>query len=166
MKKLLLTLVSFALTLSAWAGDGDCYVTTGGGFLLPSTLNASVGYEKELSYGNAVEVFGEIGDRWQRDPVCGKVCSDSFWKNYYWDGGILYKKNLNRYKNSLLRARIGPACGAVTGDYFFGVEAGFEYNIMLRSGIQFSIVQKNNVNFIHGDTFRNGLLLQVKIPIN
>jgi len=35
---------------------------------------------------------------------------------------------------------------------------------VFRSGLEFSVIQKNNVNFLHGDTFRNGLLLGIKIP--
>lgn len=48
--------------------------------------------------------------------------------------------------------------------FFLGLEGGFEYSYVLRSGMEFSIIQKNNVNFLHGDTFRNGLLLGIKIP--
>lgn len=53
-------------------------------------------------------------------------------------------------------------CG--TEKFFFGLEAGFEYSYVFRSGLEFSIIQKNNVNFLHGDTFRNGLLLGIKVP--
>ena len=44
------------------------------------------------------------------------------------------------------------------------MEAGFEYSYVFQNGWEFSLIQKNNVNFLHGDTFRNGLLLGVKIP--
>jgi hypothetical protein len=30
--------------------------------------------------------------------------------------------------------------------------------------VHFTVIQKNNVNFNHGDTFRNGLLIGLKIP--
>ena len=43
--------------MSASAQDGK--LTLNAGFLFPSTLNATLGYEYPLSYGNAVEVFGE-----------------------------------------------------------------------------------------------------------
>ena len=67
------------LSVTAWAGEGDQHVTVNAGFLFNSTLNASVGYEKELKYGDAIELFAEAGDRWHKDPVCGKVCNESFW---------------------------------------------------------------------------------------
>ena len=94
--------------ITARAGDGDEFFTLNGGFLFNSTVNATFGYERELDYGNAVELFGEVGNRWHEDPTCGKICNKIFWKDYYWGGGILYKKSLKRFKNSTLRFRFGP----------------------------------------------------------
>lgn len=62
MKKFLFTLICAVTTLCASAQDGK--LTINAGFLFPSTLNATVGYEHPLSYGNAVEVFGELGNHW------------------------------------------------------------------------------------------------------
>lgn len=87
-----------------------------------------------------------------------------FWKGYYWDGGIVYKHRLVRYKNGMLRFRFGPQFGAVQKRFFIGLEGGFEYSYVFRNGWEFALIQKNNVNFLHGDTFRNGLLLGMKIP--
>ncbi|MFR3055698.1 MAG: hypothetical protein ACLTNQ_02870 [Phocaeicola coprophilus] len=153
MKKYLLILCCAALSLAAYAQDSK--LTLNAGFLFPSTLNATVGYERLLSYGNAVELFGEMGNHWQKDD---------FWKGYYWDGGILYKHRLARYKNGMLRFRFGPQFGATEKKFFFGLEAGFEYCYVFRNGWEFALIQKNNVNFLHGDTFRNGLLLGLKVP--
>ena len=163
-KHLYIIMCMLMLSVTAWAGEGDQHVTVNAGFLFNSTLNASVGYEKELKYGDAIELFSEAGDRWHKDPVCGKVCNESFWKAYYWDGGIVYKKSMKKYKNSLLRFRFGPVFGAHTGDYFFGLDAGFEYSYIFPNEIRFTVTQKNNVNFLHGDSFRNGLLVGVSIP--
>lgn len=155
MRKIIIALVCVIVSLGASAQDSK--LTVNAGFLFPSTLNASVGYEHPLSYGKAIEVFGEIGDHW-------KSGEGRFWKGYYWDGGILYKHRLRRYKNGMLRFRFGPQFGAVERKFYFGLEAGFEYNYVFQNGCEFSIVQKNNVNFLHGDTFRNGLMLGFKIP--
>ena len=122
MKKILFILFCSVAFIGASAQTGK--VSVNAGFLFPSTLNATLGYEYPLSYGNAVEVYGEVGNHWQK-PVC-----HNFWKGYFWDGGMVYKHRLARY----------------------------------RSGLEFSIIQKNNVNFLHGDTFRNGLLLGIKVP--
>lgn len=156
MKKFLFTLICAVTTLCASAQDGK--LTINAGFLFPSTLNATVGYEHSLSYGNAVEVFGELGNHWQT-PVCHR-----FWKGYYWDGGLVYKHRLVRYKNGMLRFRFGPQFGATQRKFFLGIEGGFEYNYVFQNGWEFALIQKNNVNFIHGDTFRNGLLIGMKIP--
>lgn len=156
MKKFLFTLICAMTTLCASAQDGK--LTINAGFLFPSTLNATVGYEHPLSYGNAVEVFAELGNHWQT-PVCHR-----FWKGYYWDGGLVYKHRLIRYKNGMLRFRFGPQFGATQRKFFLGMEGGFEYSYVFQNGWEFTLIQKNNVNFIHGDTFRNGLLVGMKIP--
>ena len=130
MKKILFILFCSVAFIGASAQTGK--VSVNAGFLFPSTLNATLGYEYPLSYGNAVEVYGEVGNHWQK-PVC-----HNFWKGYFWDGGMVYKHRLARYKNGMMRLR--------------------------RSGLEFSVIQKNNVNFLHGDTFRNGLLLGIKVP--
>ena len=60
MKQLLCTLISLLSFSLAFAGEGDQFVNVNAGFLFNSTLNASIGYEQELPYGNAVELYGEI----------------------------------------------------------------------------------------------------------
>ena len=88
-----------------------------------------------------------------------------YWlRGYYWDGGIVYKHRLVRYKNGMLRFRFGPQFGAVQKRFFIGLEGGFECSYVFRNGWEFALIQKNNVNFLHGDTFRNGLLLGIKVP--
>lgn len=155
MKKLLFLLVCAVMTVGASAQIQDGKLTVNAGFQFPSTLNATVGYEHPLSYGNAVELYGEVGNHWQKHD---------FWKKYFWDGGIVYKQRLARYKNGMLRFRFGSQFGAVEKKFFLGLEAGFEYCYVFRNGCEFVITQKNNVSFLHGDTFRNGLLLGMKIP--
>ena len=143
MKQLLCTLISLLSFSLAFAGEGDQFVNVNAGFLFNSTLNASIGYEQELPYGNAVELYGEIGNHFHSED--GKYYKDTFWKDYYWD--------------------VGPQFGSHKGDYFFGAEGGFEYNYIFQNGVQFSVIQKNQVNFLHGDTFRNGLMIGFKIPL-
>lgn len=161
MRKILFPFCLLLTALTAHAGGGDDFLTLNAGFLFNSTLNASVGLEHELAYSDAVELFGEIGGRWRRDASDGKT---TFRNGYYWGGGVLYKKQVRRFKNSMLRLRFGPECGAHTGKYFLALEGGLEYNVILPGRVQLSIIQKNQVGFFHGDTFRNGLLVAVKIP--
>lgn len=156
MKKILLTMMMCAAVGVSAYSQGK--LTASAGFQFPSSLSATIGYEHPLTYGNAVELYGDIGDHWQK-PVCHR-----FWDGYWWDAGLVYKHRLARYKNGMLRFRFGPQFGAVLHDFFIGLEAGFEYSYVFLNGWEFSVIQKNNVNFLHGDTFRNGLLLGVKIP--
>ena len=165
MKRLILTLFCASSLLLARAGDGDEFFHVRAGYLYNITLNASIGWEHEFNYDNALEIFGEAGDRWEKDPECGKVCNKSFWKRYYWDGGMLYKKSIVRWRNSSLRIDLGPVFGAYRGKFFYGAEGSFEYNYTFRSGWKFVVKQKNNVGFRKGDTFRDGLTVGFKIPL-
>ena len=54
MRKFLFALVCAVVTIGASA-QGK--LTANAGFLFPSTLNATFGYEHSLSYGKAVEIF-------------------------------------------------------------------------------------------------------------
>lgn len=109
MKKLLFILLCAVMTIGTSAQAQDAKLTINAGFQFPSTLNATVGYEHPLSYGNAVELYGEVGNHWRKDD---------FWKGYFWDGGIVYKQRLARYKNGMLRFRFGPQFGAVERKFF------------------------------------------------
>ena len=77
---------------------------------------------------------------------------------------VEYKKVLAKGKNSSFRIKGGPQFGAYKGDFTYGGEISFEYNIQLENGVQVSLIQKNQVNFNHGDDFRNGILVAFKIP--
>ena len=168
MEKLRSYIVLSLMLLSssfAMAGENDSFFNTFAGFLFPSTIHASLGYEKELRYGNAYQLSADIGNRWEVDPVCGKVCKDSFWSNYYWHGSFDYKKCIRRYKNANLRLFGGVQAGAVNRSFFFGINGGFEYNYALECGVMLSIQQLNQINFRRGDSFRNGLLVGFKIPL-
>ena len=156
MKRHIITMLAFIAVSTSIFAQGK--LTVNAGFQFPSSLNATVGYEHPLTYGNAVELYGEAGNHWQK-PVCHR-----FRDGYWWNAGLVYKHRLARYKNGTLRFRFGPQLGAVKHDFFIGIEAGFEYSYVFLNGWEFSVIQKNNVNFLHGDTFRNGLLLGVKIP--
>lgn len=136
MRKYFVLLLSLLITTGAIAGEKDEYFTFNAGFLFNSTLNATFGYERELTYGSAIELTGEVGNKWQRDPVCGKVCSDVFWKGYYWDGGLLYKHCLRKYKNSNLRLRFYHNLEPIQAD-MSSVWRG-DWNTIMSSALVFS----------------------------
>lgn len=152
------------MSVPSWAGEGDWYVGVGAGFLFNSTLNTQVTLEKELRNRNAMAFFMEAGDKWHRDPVCGKVCRDVFWDYYYWGGGVEYKWALTQGRNSALRLVAGAELGSYRRDIFTAAEANFEWFYSFYNGIQLSITQKNQFSLLNGDMFRNGLLIGIKIP--
>lgn len=124
----------------AHAGNGDQFFTLNAGFLFQNTLNASFGYEKELNYDNAFEIFGEAGNRWEKDPECGKVCSKSFWKNYYWNGGIVYKKSIAKWRNSTLRIDLGPVAACLPRRLF--LRCGRQLRVRLHVPFRLEAVDK------------------------
>lgn len=156
MKKFVLTLICIISAFGCFAQERS-NINVNAGFLFPSTLNATVGYEHHLWDGNYGEIFGEMGNHW----MTGK---GNFWKGYYWDFGLTFKYRMKEYKNGNLYFRIGPQVGAVQRKVAVGFDVGIEYNYVFSNGIIFSVIEKNDFNFIHGDTFRNGLLIGVKIP--
>lgn len=158
MKRFLLILAILSCVLSSSANEpGRLGVQSG--FLFPYTLDATVGYEMPVGSGKAIDIFGELGDHWQK-PVC-----HMFWKGYFWDGGINYKQRIKQYKNGSLRIFGGGHVGAVHKNTFFGIRAGFEYNYVFINNWVFTATQLNQVNFRRGDTFRNGIMVGIKIPL-
>ena len=67
MKRHIITMLAFIAVSTSIFAQGK--LTVNAGFQFPSSLNATVGYEHPLTYGNAVELYGEAGNHWQK-PVC------------------------------------------------------------------------------------------------
>lgn len=160
MRKLLLLLgVIISFCSASYAGDGDSHITANVGIMAPYTLDATIGYEHPFGSSGAIEVYGEAGNHWQT-PVCHR-----FWKGWFWDGGVLYKHKIARFKNGSLRTLGGVQTGLTQQKYFFGCELGFEYEYVFSNNWALSIRQKNTVNFLHGDVFRCGVMIGIKIPL-
>lgn len=155
MKRLVFSLCCLLSGLPLLADNGDNYFSIKAGFLFPETYNAQFSYERGLDYDTSAEVFGEIGSKFK----------DSHYEENYWSGGLGYKYNLKRYKNSVLKATAEVHAGAFTKSFYFGAGVGFEYNYVFKNGIQFVLQQKNQVNFRRNDVFKNGILIGLKIPL-
>lgn len=152
-----LTVALFCIA-PALADDGDQHLTINGGIQSPYTLDATIGYEYEFKNGHAAELYAEAGNHWHT-PVC-----HAFWTGYFWDGGATYKYRIAKFKNGNLKIRGGVQFGSFVREFFIGAELGFEYNYVFKNNWEFALIQKNNFDFIHGDTFRNGLMVGLKIP--
>lgn len=158
MKRTVLLIMMTVAWLSSFAGE-PARIAVNAGVFAPYTLDATVAYEMPVGFDNAVTIFGEAGNHWQT-PAC-----HMFWKKYYWDGGLEYKLRLAKFKNGNFRIFAGAYCGAHVRRCFFGFHVGFEYNYTFANNWQFTVSEKNNFNFLHGDNFLNGLMIGVKIPI-
>ena len=113
----------------------------------------------------AMNILSAMAVPWncsERLVTIGSQVKDNFGKAI--TGTVAYFTSIARYKNGCFRFRVGPEFGAVERKFFVGLEAGFEYNYVFQNGWEFALIQKNNVNFVHGDTFRNGILIGLKIP--
>lgn len=158
MKKILFLILMVWGTLVSHAEEQQRLFANVGIFA-PYTIDATVGYEIPFGYGNAFSVFGEAGNHW-RTPVC-----HNFWKGYYWDGGVNYKHRIARFKNGNLRLVGGMYCGAVRDNFYFGNEVNIEYNHTFSNNWQITLTQRNCINYLHGDLFRNGIMIGLKIPL-
>ena len=158
MKKLVFLLIVLFTSFAARTEEKQRIIANVG-IMAPYTLDATVGYEYPIGYGHAFSVYGEAGNHWDT-PVC-----HNFWKQYFWDGGGNYKHQIVRWKNASLRVVGGMFFGAVRRDFFFGNELNLEFNYRFRNNWMFTLTQKNTVNYLHGDLFRNGVLIGIKIPL-
>lgn len=162
MKKFVLSLIALiSFTIAAKADSGDQHINVNVGVAAPYTLEATAGYEYEFKNGHAAEVYAEFGNHW--DTAHSMDCVD-FWKGYFWDGGAVYKYRIAKFKNGNFKIRGGVQFGSYVRKFFVGAELSFEYNYVFANNWELAVIQKNNFNFIHGDTFRNGLMVGVKIP--
>lgn len=156
MKYILSILSCFLPSLAVLAGNGDDHLGISSGFLFSNTGNVQFNYERETNYGNAYELFGEMG---------AKFLPSTTPQDYYWGGGIGYKWGVKRFKNSTLRITSEVHSGAHIKNFYFGFGAGLEYAYVFPSGVQFVVQQKNQVNFLNNGTFKHGLLIGLKFPL-
>lgn len=156
MRKTVFSLLFLAGSVATWAHDGYNAFSVRLGLLVPETNHVVLSFERPLSIDNSYSYFAELG---------AKRIDTPHPQDYYWDGGMSYQHNLVRFKNAELKLTSEAHAGAATKKFFFGVGIGFEYSYMFRNGVELVIHQTNQVNFLHNDTFKNGLLVGLKFPI-
>jgi len=166
MKKALTFLLLLTALAVARAGERDNYVSINAGVMYPRLLNINAAYQKELSYGNAVEAYLDYQTQWNECPDCGTVCTHSFWKSRYsYAVGLAYKKAVMKRKNAMARVRIGGDLGASNRKFAASLEAGIEYALTMTDGVQFVFSQKNEVMFWGKPTWKTGVLAGVRVRL-
>lgn len=159
MRKLLVILITI-LFVNNLKADDSSRIAVNAGVFAPYTIEATAAYERATGYGHSWVAQIEAGTHWQT-PVC-----HMFWKKYFWGGGLGYRHRLARFKNGSFRIGGDVNCGAFEKRVTVGFDVLFEYNYTFPNAWQFFISQKNSFNFLHNvDTFRNGLMIGLKIPI-
>ena len=167
MKKTIsLILASLCIAVSASAQRNSDRVSLGVGLLYENGLDATIVYEHELSYHNAVEVFANGYLKWADCASCGHVCPESFWRNYRsYSLGVAYKPCVVRGRNHAGNVRIGASFGSDTERFLAGIHVGYEHNYVLRSGWVLYWQVKSDLMIKGRDLFRTGVVLGFKIPV-
>ncbi len=167
MKKtisLMITCLCFAVSASAQRNSDR--VSLGVGLLYENGLDATIAYEHELNYHNAVKVFAGGYLKWTDCPSCGHVCPESFWRNYRsYSLGVAYKPCVVHGRNHFGNVRIGASLGSDTDRVLAGIHVGYEHNYVLRSGWVLYWQVKSDLMIKGQDLFRTGVALGFKIPV-
>lgn len=150
---------------AAFAGNGDTYLNLSGGWMHRNSLNTMVSLEFESQYHNAWEVVIDVSNEYRKCPDHGVIDSESFWYKQCYTIGGAYKYNLIRWKNSTLKGRVSSVLGSESNKFMLGLGVGLEYNYALKNGMKLFALQKNDFRFWATDTFRNGVLVGIKIPL-
>jgi hypothetical protein len=166
MRKLLFTLCAvLAFSPLLKAGDGDYYISFGGGLMYYKAMSYSLTLEKTLKYHNAWELGLEYYNQIFSHPI--NAMGEEF--NYHsmlFEGA--YKLNMVRYKNANLRFRAGVGLGVTERDKFtLSISPGFEYTYTCPSNIQLFIQEKTQFSFWTNNHswFRVGIMIGFKIPL-
>lgn len=159
MKRLLVIFITI-LFIENIKADDVSRISFNAGIFAPYTLDATIAYEHATGYGHSWVAQLEAGTHWQT-PVC-----HMFWKKSFWGGGLGYRHRLIRMKNGSFRIGGDVNVGAFAQRVTVGFDVLFEYNYTFSNNWQFCVTQKNAFNFLHNvDTFRNGLMVGLKIPL-
>lgn len=159
MKRLLIIFITVFSVISSYA-DEPARISVNAGVFAPYTLDATIAYEHPTGFGHSWVALLEGGTHWQT-PVC-----HMFWKKNFWGGGLGYRHRLVRFKNGSFRIGGDVTCGSFERKVTVGFDVLFEYNYTFANNWQFTVSQKNAFNFLHHvDTFRNGLMIGLKVPL-
>ena len=155
-----------------YAGDGGKYLILGTGRQWNMLkwdrqfMNFNVGLEFEGKYHNAWEVYIDITSKYKNCNSC-KITNYRAYDYNSFGVGVAYKSVIIRGKNSNLRWKAGVDIGANIEERFqSSIDIGLEYSYTFKNDMQIYILQKNDIVFWNKNTFQNGLVVGLKIPLN
>lgn len=129
-------------------------------------LDATVSFEKELKYHNAMEFFFTGYLQWDDDELAGHVTKDSFWHSYNtWSVGMAYKPCIHRGRNHHGNFRLGVSCGSDLDKFIGVIHVGYEHSYALKGGWELFFQLKEDVAICAKDLWRTGGAVGIKIPL-
>ncbi len=165
-KVFLLSLLVVFPFIEILAGDNEARIALSSSLLYKNGLDVSLSYEIETSYHNCWEVYVLGYLKWDKCPKCGRVCKDSFWKNYRsWQVGSLWKPCIVRKKNNYGNLRVGIFVGSDLDEVIGGGHLGYQHNFVFSHGWQIFLGTKVDLIINGEDLFRSGIFLGFKIPV-
>lgn len=146
-------------------GHGN-HLTVGIGASYPKGFEATLAYEHEMNYHNAMEYFANYYIQYETDPEAGYVTKKSFWHNYnIWNVGFAYKPCVTRGRNHHGNIRIGVSGGSDLHKFVGVGSLGYEHTFNLYNGWSVFFQVKEDVTMRGKDLFRTGGAIGVKIPL-
>ena len=160
MKYLILFCLLFLSLLPSRAGENDWYIGSSGYVLFnPSSraarYGASLSLEKQLEGRKYIE-FSLLATGYPHRNLIKE--SELILQGYY-------KPILSLGKNNYGVLKLGPNLGFGSIGLLFGVGVGFEYDVILKSGIKLYISQDNLLVFRGDDRFSCGLSAGIRLTL-
>lgn len=154
------------LSLSATAQTHGDHLMVGVGASYPKGLEATLAFEHEMNYHNAMEYFATYYIKYKTDPEAGYVTAKSFWHNYnIWNVGLAYKPCVARGRNHHGNVRIGVSGGSDLHRFLGVGTLGYEHTFNLYNGWSVFFHVKEDVTLHGEDLFRTGGAIGIKIPL-
>jgi hypothetical protein len=162
MNRIYSILLLLIVPLSCYAGDGDKFLSLGGGALWKNASSFELNFEREIANHGGMELgldfYNQNGNT---DGTGVKINTYSVLVQ------AAYKQVLIRFKNANLRWRLAAGVGINERDQFAcSITPGLEYNYTFASGVQFFIAEKNQFSFWTSNKswLRIGGMMGIKIP--
>lgn len=146
-------------------GHGN-HLMVGVGASYPKGFEATLAYEHEMNYHNAMEYFANYYIQYETDPEAGYVTKKSFWHSYnIWNIGFAYKPCVTRGRNHHGNIRIGMSGGSDLHKFVGVGSLGYEHTFNLYNGWSVFFQVKEDVTMRGKNLFRTGGAIGVKIPL-
>lgn len=152
--------------LSAMSQGHGNHVMVGVSATYPQGFDATLAYEHEMNYHNAMEYFANYYIKYTTEPEAGYVTRSSFWHSYnIWTVGFAYKPCVTRGRNHHGNIRVGVSGGSDLHKFVGVGSLGYEHTFNLYHGWSVFFQVKEDVTMRGEDLFRTGIAIGAKVPL-